>query len=156
MKNVRKILYAFILSVFICSALFCSTTSATVANEPSQAAVSGKTREKEIDALNLLFNYLFNDEDMERMIRVDFIDNDEFLGYEYQFSLDADPLRIEYMGMSKDSDYYLFWLNEQVHHDGEFSHATTLDFFAVDIEKKEIIAERDGATPDDWNKEFPW
>jgi len=112
--------------------------------------------EKVTDALNLLFRYLYDDEILEGMINIDFFDNDEFLGYEYQLFIGANPMRIEFVRMSENNNYYIFWLNERVHHDGEFSHATTLNYFAVDKESKEIIAERNESSPEDWNDEFPW
>jgi hypothetical protein len=106
-------------------------------------------------ALHFLFNSLYDTEAAEDMVFVDFVDN-EFLGYEYQIYIDANPRRMEYYGMSKDQNYYIFWLNEQVYHDGEFSHATTADFIAVDKNAKEIIRERADALHDDWNDDFPW
>ena len=109
------------------------------------------------DALHLLFDSFFDDEDKEMMQYIDFIDNNAFFGCEYQIYADANPRRIEYWGMSSDQNYHIFWLNEQVYHDGVFSHEVTVDFVAVPIEIGEIIWEgRDSGDPDDWNDGFPW
>ena len=160
----KKNLFAFLMITALVGLAWCVTAAAAVsADVVTKTADSGGgtlTRdskwEKTIDALNLLFNHLFVDETKTRMTKIEFIDNDEFLGYEYRFSIDANPMRIEFVRMSKDDIYHIFLLSEQVYHDGEFSHAATMDFFAVDIETRTIIAERDGAMPDDWNDEFPW
>ena len=125
----------------------------------ADATNNDSEREKITDALNLVFDYVYSDKDKGKMTDIQFFDTDEFLGYECQFYVNGKPInpwRIEFYGTSKDDNYYLFWLNERVHYDGEFDHAVTGDFFAVAKKTKEIIAERDGKMPHEWKENFPW
>ena len=110
------------------------------------------------NALNLIYNYVYDDKSKKAMLDIQFINTDKFLGYEYKFNTYGDPSNpwcIEFTGMSKDKNYYLFWLYEKVHYDGEFHHAVTGNFYAVNKETKEIIVQRNGTMPDDWNDKFP-
>lgn len=112
------------------------------------------------DALNLLFDYVYDDESKAGMTTITFSDTDEFYGYEYRRVFNgelANPYRIEFWDMSEDNKYYIFWLNEQVYHDGVFDHTATGNFFAVNIETQDIITERNYTeTSVEWNEEFPW
>lgn len=97
-------------------------------------------------ALNLLYRFLYDDTVIEEMLFVNLIE-DEFFGYEFQLDINTNPLHIEFCRMSKDNNYYLFWLNEQVYQNGEFSHVISLDFFAVNTETKEIVSQKEGNMP---------
>ena len=141
-----------IITAMLCSCGWSNGNELSEADIPENNEVIDAT-----DALNLLFDSLFDDAEQESMQYIDFIDTGVFLGYEYLISIDANPKHIKYWGMSSDNNYHIFWLNEQVSHDGEFSHATTGDFFAVHIDTGAIISERANASyQEEWNDKFPW
>jgi len=135
-----------------------TTYNLEVMKDYDNALIKDLEWEEITNALNLIYNYVYDDKSKKTMLDIQFIDTDKFLGYEYKFNTYGDPSNpwcIEFTGMSKDKNYYLFWLYEKVHYDNEFHHTVTGNFYAVNKETKEIIVQRNGNMSDDWNDKFP-
>jgi len=111
----------------------------------------------EEQAIKSLFDMLYDKSN--NIINVKLENDGYHYGYEYNFLFPngdiSNPWGIEFINDSFDHQYYIFRLYEAVHHDGEFSHTTTGDFFAVKKNNGEIIAERNGKPPNEWNENFP-
>ncbi|NLL06462.1 MAG: hypothetical protein GX270_11915 [Clostridiaceae bacterium] len=98
-------------------------------------------------ALDTVFNYIFSEKDKAAMEYLKFSDSPTFYGYEYKFKEGGTIMRIEFSRMLKNKQYYEFWLCEQIYYDEVFDHAVTSNFYAVGVEKNDVIQSRD--YPDD-------
>ena len=109
------------------------------------------------EALDLVFDYLYNTGNKERMSDKQFIDSDVFFGYEYNYRT-LGKWCLEFYKTSDDGNYFIFWLYEIVYDDGEDSHAVTSNHYAIHKNTKEIIEERgfDENHEFYFNDDFPW
>jgi hypothetical protein len=113
----------------------------------------------EREAIELLFNSLFDSNAKKKM---DFLlySEEGHYRYNYDVRLDNDETSkrcIDFYAPSSDSAFYIFHLYEPIFFDdGEFSHSATYDFYAVNRNTGEIVAERDDKLSDEWNENFPW
>ena len=120
-----------------------------------------RTTITEREAIELLFDSIYDRNDI---VNISLNFDGEHYRYEYYFQSPdgeiSNPWGIGFQQLSTGDEFgrefYIFRLYESVYFDGEFSHSATGDFYAVNRNNGDIIAERGGKDPDEWNAEFPW
>lgn len=109
-------------------------------------------------AIEILLNFIYKDKTNFMFPRLENYDAHNRYRYKLYWRDDEPsyPIEIEFVGFSSDDNFYIFRLYECIYYNDEFDHEVTLDFYAVNKNTGEIIAQRDDNLPDEWNDKFPW